>query len=79
MDQLKDISEITKIDKDNLFQVYVELIEPFDANTLKELKNEFYKNLIQREILYMPYWLVMELYLLKYNVIDIDNYINDKI
>jgi len=79
MDQLKNISEITQIDKDNLFQVYVELIEPFDANSLKELKNEFYKNLIQREILYMPYWLVMELYLLKYNVIDIDNYINDKI
>lgn len=79
MDQLKDISEITKIDKDNLFQVYVELIEPFDANTLKELKNEFYKNLIQRDIIYMPYWLVMELYVLGYNIIDIDNYLDSKI
>ena len=79
MDQLKDISEITKIDKDNLFQVYVELIEPFDANTLKELKNEFYKNLIHRDIIYMPYWLVMELYVLGYNIIDIDNYLDSKI
>lgn len=79
MDQLKDISEITKIDKDNLFQVYVELIEPFDVNSLKELKNEFYKNLIQRDIIYMPYWLVMELYVLGYNIIDIDNYLDSKI
>ncbi len=79
MDQLKDISEITQIDKDNLFQVYVELIEPFDVNSLKELKNEFYKNLIQRDIIYMPYWLVMELYVLGYNIIDIDNYLDSKI
>jgi hypothetical protein len=79
MDQLKNISEITQIDKDNLFQVYVELIEPFDVNSLKELKNEFYKNLIQRDIIYMPYWLVMELYVLGYNIIDIDNYLDSKI
>ena len=79
MSELKDISELTQIDKDNLFQVYVELIEPFDTNTLKELKNEFYKNLIQRDIIYMPYWLVMELYVLGYNIIDIDNYLDSKI
>lgn len=78
MQQLKDINEITKQDKDDLFQSYIELIDPPTKQSLKEFKKEFYKNIIHREIIYMPYWLVMELYIKGYNVIDLDEYINDK-
>lgn len=78
MQQLKDINEITKQDKDDLFQSYIELIDPPNNESLKYFKNEFYKNIIHYEVIYMPYWLVMELYIKGYNVIDLDEYINYK-
>jgi len=78
MQQLKNINEITKQDKDDLFQSYMELIDPPNNKSLKEFKKEFYKNIIHCEIIYMPYWLVMELYIKGYNVIDLEEYINDK-
>mgnify|MGYP000126483848 CR=1 FL=1 len=78
MSELKDINELTQQDKDDLFQSYIELIDPPNNESIKYFKNEFYKNIIHCEILYMPYWLVMELYIKGFNVLDLDEYINDK-
>ena len=42
---MKDINEITQIDKDDLFQSYIELIDTPNNESLKYFKNEFYKNI----------------------------------
>ncbi len=57
---MKGIDNISQIDRDDLFQTYIELINP-PTNMIKEFKSEFYKSLIFRDIKFMPYWLVLEL------------------
>lgn len=63
----KDISNISKLDRDNLFQTYIELINP-PENTIKGYKREFYKSLIFRDVAFMPYWLVNGLVELGYKI-----------
>lgn len=65
----KDISNISKLDKDNLFQTYIELINP-PENMIKGYQREFYKSLIFRDVAFMPYWLVLELTKLGYYTIE---------
>jgi len=70
---VKDINNISQIDKNKIFQTYTDLINLYDEDSLKLLRKEFYKDLIHRDTLFMPFWLVLELEKIGYNPIPTNN------
>ena len=54
------INEITQLDKDELFQIYTELLDVPD-HWIKDAQNEFYNSILKQKPELMPYWLVVTL------------------
>lgn len=64
---MKDINNITKQDKDTLFQIYIDNID-LPETWLKQAKKHFYKCIMYQRVELMPYCVVEELKELGYEV-----------
>lgn len=62
---MKDLNNITKQDKDTLFQIYIDNID-LPETWLKDAKNDFYKSILNRKFELMPYCVVIHLIELGY-------------
>ena len=65
---MKDINNISQLDKDNLFQQYTDILE-IPESFYEDIRFEFYEVFMRiGDIRLMPHWLVVSLYELGYNI-----------